>query len=201
VTVHEPGCCDPVVLADAEAERDLGVRGFHALWRGERPDVSTLTDDPTVVARQVASGRLEVDEHGVLVGIHGLVSRPTRHRIEHADGLVYTWCALDAIGIPAALGIDAMAVTSCPTCDTELRVHVHAGAPSASDALRLWLPGGPCDHLVQDFCNHANLFCDVAHLDTTVDPGQAGRVLTIHDAASIGRQTWSDVADQSPPSR
>jgi hypothetical protein len=191
-------CCAGVSLdgrdAAAAAHR-LGALGFVALWRGERPNVATLVADAAVVEAQVRAGGLEVDASGVLVGVHGLVARTTRHRIEHAGGVVHTWCALDAIGIPAALAIVAAAVTSCPTCDAELRVAVHdIVAVDGGLPWRLWFPEGKCDHLVEDFCNHANLYCNPNHLTKTVPKGSPGRMLTVADAAAIGRQTWQDAA-------
>jgi hypothetical protein len=190
--------CDPVSLdgpdAAAAAGR-LGVLGFVALWRGQRPAVASLCDDAAVVEAQMHAGRLEVDDAGLLVGVHGLVARTTRHRIDHTAGAVHTWCALDAIGIPAALAIDATAVTSCPTCHVELRVELREGEPvDTEERLRLWLPEGRCDHLVEDFCSHANLFCSPEHLTATVPKGSPGRIVTVADVAAIGRQTWDDAA-------
>jgi Alkylmercury lyase len=173
-------CREPVPLGASEAAaRRLGVEGFVALWRGERVTATDLCDDPMVIDAQVRSGRLEVDDAGVVVGVHGLTARPTRHRIECGDAAVHTLCALDAIGIPAALAIDATAVTSCPRCGIELR---------------LWLPEGRCDHLVEDFCNNANLYCRNDHLTATATKA-SGRALTVADVIAIGRATWADVAD------
>jgi hypothetical protein len=196
--VSDDHCCDPVFLdgpdAAAAAGR-LGVLGFVALWGGQRPAVASLCGDPTVVEAQKHAGRLEVDDAGLLVGVHGLVARTTRHRIDHPAGAVHTWCALDAIGIPAALAIDATAVTSCPTCDVELRVELCQGEPvDTEEPLRLWLPEGICDHLVEDFCDHANLYCSPEHLSATVPKGSPGRIATVADAVAIGRQTWDDAA-------
>ncbi len=182
----EPGPSGPA--------RGLAVRGFVALWRGERPGVGALTDDAAMVEALVAGGRLEVDEDGLLVGVHGLVARPTAHRIEHPGGLVHTWCAFDAVGIPAALAIDAAAVTSCPACGTALRVVVRAGVPQDKGRHRLWLPGGECAHLVEDFCRHANLYCDADHLASVVRAGTPGTAVTVTEAAAMGRAAWDDVA-------
>lgn len=113
VTEPDP-CCDPVPLdglASDPAVGRFGVLGFSALWRGERVLASDLAEDRSVIETLLRTGRVEVDDDGVLVGIHGLVTRPTRHRIDLDGGVVHTWCALDAIGIPAALGINASAVT------------------------------------------------------------------------------------------
>lgn len=182
-------------FAEDEAARRLAVDGFVALWRGERRFIADLTEEPRAVDDLVAAGRLEVDQHGVLVGVHGLVTRPTRHRIAHTQGTVNTWCALDAIGIPAALGIDADAITSCPACETELRVTLHRGVPVDGGAMRLWLPTGRCEHLVEDFCHHANLYCNHAHLSCAVADLSAGQVLSVDDVAAIGPRTWSVVAN------
>ena len=178
-----------------EAARRLAVDGFVALWCGERRFITELTDGPRVVDDLVAAGRLEVGEGGVLIGVHGLVTRPTRHRIAHTQGTVNAWCALDAIGIPAALGIDADAITSCPACETELRVTLHRGVPVNGGAMRLWLPTSRCAHLVEDFCDHAILYCDHDHLSDAVAGQSAGRVIGVAEVAAIGRQTWRDVAD------
>lgn len=178
------------------ALRRFGVRGFAALWRHERVLAADLADDPTVVQTLIGSGRVEVDDDGVLVAVHGLVDRPTRHRIEHDDDTINTWCALDAIGIPAALGITADAVTSCATCAVELRVHLDGGAPEDRPHLALWLPATDCGHLVNDFCAHANLYCTRAHLTTDVPSGARGGAISVVEVADIGRATWADIAKE-----
>ena len=191
------GCCGDDLLAGpgaSSATRRIAIRGFAALWHDMRVPITDLTDDAAAVDALVAAGRLDIDNGGVLVGVHGLSARPTAHRIEHAAGSVYTWCALDAIGIPAALAIDATAVTSCPTCDTTLRVALNHGLPEDAGAWRLWLPGGEGTHLVNDFCRHANLYCNPEHLQRAVPPGTNGRSVDVTEAATIGRTTWSDVS-------
>jgi alkylmercury lyase len=175
--------------------RSLPVDGFVALWRGERPNVSDLSDDAATVEAFVQGGRLELDDQGVVVGVHGLTARPTAHRIEHAGGEVHTWCALDAIGIPAALALDAVAVTACPACGAVLQVPLRGGVPADDGEMRLWLPGGECAHLVEDFCWHANLYCTAEHAASKVATGTPGWAVTVTDAAAIGRVDWADVAE------
>jgi alkylmercury lyase len=193
--ISEVSCGDPPAGPGMSATgRQLGVDGFVALWRGERLNVADLTDDTATVEALVHAGRLELDDQGIVVGAHGLTARHTAHRIQHADGVVHTWCALDAIGIPAALALDAAAVTTCPACGAVLRASLHAGMPAADGDLRLWLPGGECTHLVEDFCRHANLYCDAGHLASKVAPGAPGWAVTITDAAGIGRVEWADVS-------
>ena len=195
--MSDDGKLDPVLgdCDDSGAVGRLAAAGFVALWRGERVQVGQLCADQAIVDTQLRAGRLELDDTGFVVGVHGLTVRPTRHRIEHGDTLVHTWCALDAIGIPAALAIDATAVTSCPTCDARLEVKLAGGEPvDTIDAWRLWLPEGRCDHLVEDFCHHANLYCSADHL--TIHPGAdaVGRALSVAEVVAIGRATWADAA-------
>jgi hypothetical protein len=190
-------CCDGDFLnapLDSQAARDLAVRGFLTLWRGERQAISELTTDLPMVRTLTAAGRLEVDDDGLLVGVDGLTARATAHRIEHAGRTVHTWCALDAIGIPAAFALDATAATTCPHCSVELRVMIHAGHASALPDVCLWIPGGPCSHLVEDFCRHANLYCSRDHLMAVVPPDGPGRAVDVAEAAAIGRTNWRYVA-------
>ena len=41
------------------------------------------------------------------------------------------------------------------------------GHAHAADALGpvLWMPLGPCEHVMDDFCVYASLFCDTGHLE------------------------------------
>jgi hypothetical protein len=199
--VDDP-CCDRVPIDGDDqtgAVRRFGVQGFTVLWRHETVPAASLTDDPTVIPSMLKAGRLEVDGDGTLVAVHGLAARSTPHRIEHPDGVIHTWCALDAIGIPAALGVDATAITTCPACDSELRVRLDRGTPVDDESLVLWLPDAACDHLVDDFCANANLYCSRDHLASSVTATTAGRPITVTDVAAIGRQTWADASKELHP--
>lgn len=194
--MSDSGCNDDLLtgVGATPGALMLARRGFSALWHGEQPRVVELGVDDTTIDSQVRAGRLEIDAAGRLIGVHGLSARQTPHRIEHENGAVHTWCAFDAIGIPAALGIDATAVTTCPACGAELRVVLAGGVPRDTNALRLWLPTSDCAHLVDDFCQHTNLYCDAEHLAAIVPAGTPGEAATVSEAATIGRDTWSDVS-------
>ena len=188
----------------AETVRRIGVAGFHALWEGRTPTLDELAGGDgaardEAVAHLQAGGRIEVSADGQVLAVHGLSRRTTRHRIEHLGGSVNTWCALDAIGIPAALGIDARARTTCPTCGGELVVALVDGQPVSLPAAVLWYPEttGPWEHLVDQFCSGANLFCSLAHLEEQIGSSTAaGTVMTIEQVAEIGREAWADVAQR-----
>jgi hypothetical protein len=188
--------------AAADLVRRIGIAGFHALWEGHTPTLTELGGGDSAaldeaVAHLRTRGRIELGPGGRLLGVHGLSHRSTRHRIEHGGGSINTWCALDAIGIPAALGIDARALTTCPTCDRELVVSLVAGQPEFLGAAVLWYPetDGAWEHLVDQFCSEANLYCSRTHLEEGIaGVTAAGAVMTVDEAAELGREAWGDVS-------
>jgi hypothetical protein len=185
---------------DPALEAAVRRAGFAALLDGRfptLPDLARAADVPdeaaaAVVAALVAGGRATTTPDGRLDGIAGVTGRSTRHAIERAGGRLQTWCAFDAVAIPAALGWTAAAVTTCGSCGADLRVPLEDGVPDG-DAWG-WLPPGDCEHVLRDFCSAADLFCHRAHLDAwrsaAGDPPGEPRPVT--DLADLGRAAWAD---------
>jgi alkylmercury lyase len=134
------------------------------------------------------------DPDGRITGIHGLSTTPTAHRITHPGGDIYAWCAFDAIGIPAALDLDAHTHTTCPTCGQHLDIAFTGGQPTAHEDPRLWLPTMQRDNVLSAVCAHANLYCNHRHLTATVTNDAIGSIVTVPAAADLGRATWQDAA-------
>lgn len=184
----------------SEAVRRIALAGFAALWTGRTVTLDELVPrDPAVLQEAAdhlrARGRIELSEDGQVIAVHGLARRPTRHRIEHDGGVVNTWCALDTIGIPAGMGMDARAVTECPICGRQLKVEIVGGEPQPLAGAVLWYPEIRCGHLIDDFCSGANLFCSTDHLERWLgDKPPTGRVMTLDEAAELGRQAWGEAA-------
>jgi hypothetical protein len=190
-------CCDPPATVELEmtaVEHDLAVRGFVALWHGQRPRPGDLDANPATVDALQQRGLIVVDTDGRITGIHGLSTTPTPHRIAHAGGDTYTWCAFDAIGIPAALRLDAQTRTACLACGRHLDATFTGGQAAALADLRLWLPTMRCDNVLNAVCAHANLYCNQEHLMATVPDDATGTILTVADAAQLGRATWQAAA-------
>jgi hypothetical protein len=149
-----------------------------------------------VVEDQARRGLVDVDGDGRVLGAHGLTLMPTDHELVVEGVVLHTWCALDAIGIPAALGAGAR-VTTRSGDGRQVVLELHAGEPrDAGDAV-LWLPTGSCADLRADFCAVANVFTTPAGLDAwrhrAGDP--PGRILTISEAAELGRAWWTRGTD------
>lgn len=138
-------------------------------------------------------GAIDIDGDGRVEGIAGLTLRSTVHDLRIGPDLWHTWCALDAIGIPVALGIDADVPTSCPTCGRRLALSVRGGhLDGANGNEALWLPSAQCgSHLIDDFCSSASLFCDRDHLTEWADQtGAAGVGSDLGEVEEIGRMMW-----------
>ena len=162
-----------------------------ATYLAEDLDASTA-DIAAELAAQAAIGRVELDEHGDVIGSHGITLLPTQHTFAIGAATMQTWCALDAVGIPAASGDDATVTTNCGHCGERITVTLAAGEPANGGGVVLWLPTAPCDNLRQQFCPHANLFCNRHHLEQwhrrAGEP--EGQALTLAETAEIGRQSW-----------
>ncbi len=62
-------------------------------------------------------GRSEMERSRV-IGVGGLTMNPTNHTLALSLATIHTWCALDAVGSPVALALDADVSTSCRHCVT-----------------------------------------------------------------------------------
>ncbi len=78
---------------------------------------------------------------GDIVGVFGLSLVPTPHALCLDGRQLFTWCALDAVGIPVGLASDATVRSHCFACQQELTLVYTAGdlrSVSMPD-LRLWI--------------------------------------------------------------
>lgn len=197
-------CCDIGGLLSAGLATNaemLVARAFTAMWNGTAPTPAEIAGDIDageaceVFQRLAEAGRCELDSEGRIVGVHGITRSPTRHQITHAKGRHHTWCAFDAVGIPAALGIDATAETACPHCNTPIAIRIAAGDPSDDKAMVIWLPSDAGEHLIADFCSQSNVFCSADHLHAWLaGRHRNGQMVTLPEAADLGRETWADIA-------
>jgi alkylmercury lyase len=180
--------------------RRLRIVAFRELFEGRAPTLAQLAARLGLDEAQAAEVLDRLAERGLVVvegqrviGSLGLSLRSTRHRVELADRVLHTWCAYDAVGLPAALGRDATTVTSCPQCRRVLRLELASGQPPPGSAVVGWWPDrSSCTNVVGQFCPYANLFCDHGHLARwRAAAGQpAGEILDLGELARRGRDNW-----------
>jgi hypothetical protein len=199
-----PDGVDPLIREAAAhgPATQLCRTAFNAILKGELPAVSELAKSTGVSSQEVELliGRaLIINESGRVVAAHGLSAVPARqHRLTLRGRPFWTWCAIDALGIPAGLGEDAVAETTCQLCGTPVRVEFKAGEVVAAshpearvwDAQRLEGRGtaGP------PHCALMNLFCSAEHLADwrAAHPGEQGQARNLDEVGELGRGEWGD---------
>jgi hypothetical protein len=201
---------DKALIQEAAVEAPTAVllrAAFDAILDGRAPLLAdlagTTTVSPEEVDRLIGRG-LIVDDSGRVVAAHGLSLVPARqHRLTLRGRMFWTWCAIDAVGIPAGLHEDAVAETTCEQCGTPVRLEfrggnvVHASHPAAQvwEAARMDGRGaaGP------PHCALMNLFCSAEHLADwrAAHPAAKGRARSPAEVGELGRAEWRAVPDEA----
>lgn len=157
-----------------------------------RLDVADVRD---ALDALVGTGTATLGEGGAVTAVGGLSVLPAAHQLLLGGDPFWTWCAFDAVGIPAALRVDAVARTRCGHCGTRLDLTLTGGRPPAGSPVVGWLPGQTCANVLADFCPQANVFCDSEHLAAwraaAGDP--LGRGATLAELADLGAQVWAEM--------
>lgn len=187
-------------------------RGLASLLNGTPRTISEIaslsgisrSDIEGGIQALIDAGRIELDGDRV-VGVGGLTLISTAHSLSLPNADLHTWCALDAVGIPAALGLTATVETRCAQCGERITVDVNDGTPTAAGPVTLFCPTGQCDNVRADFCSAANLFCSPTHLSQwrTDNPSALGEDLDLKATADLGHAMWGryrHIQDE-PPAR
>ena len=120
---------------------------FQALLGGEPAKLSELPAAlrltpaavTSAVNQLVERGVVMVDETGRMVGVRGLSLPETDHRLSLAGRQFYAFCAVDAVGIPAALRADARVESRCHHCRAPLVVELRGGVIAESpEGMVIW---------------------------------------------------------------
>jgi len=155
--IDESMLLSDVVGALGEPEWQVREAAFHSIQEGvastvpELADATGLNEDAVeqAISKLVGAGMAVLDDGGRVVGSAGLSIVPGRHRLRLGGNDFFTWCAIDALGIPAALESDALAVTACPTRGRTIEVEVRQGRLGVDPRLRAWFPRqGCCSSLI-----------------------------------------------------
>ena len=182
-------------------EATLAVRraAFHQLLSGRAPSIEEVAAEARLAyetayeaADLVASvGMAEIDE-GTIIGMDGLTTRRTRHRLVVGGVGLWTWCAYDVVGIAAALVADAVGSTQCGGFGLGIKVVIRKGRLDAGTAVVGWLPDASCSNVMAQFCPSALLFCSRSHLNQwrAREGIGSGAALDVESLAERGRSDW-----------
>jgi alkylmercury lyase len=140
------------------------------------------------------AGRIDRDAEGRVLGSAGLTLGDGPHGLVIDEHPFRTWCAFDALGIPAALGSDARVYTACGVCGRPMEIELREGRPKGRTSARLWLSGGGVD-MRADFCSPTVLLCSAAHAREWAERHAGhGRALSLSVATDLGATDWASVA-------
>jgi hypothetical protein len=202
-------CCDagpndtggrPALLGVSPAGQALQSAGFRAILAGRAEplaDLAAIAGAAETDGEELAAcGLLVLDDARQVVGARGLSLVSARqHRLTVRGRTFWTWCAIDAVGIAAALGDDALVETTCHVCQTPVQVRFERGtlAWSSHPEARLWsarhVPGRS---MAGGTCGLMNLFCTPEHLAAwqSTNPDEPGDAVNLAETMALGRCWW-----------
>lgn len=106
---------------------------------------------------------MELDADDRVVGIAGLSLRWTPHEFVLDNVPLHIWCGVDALGIPSALGQNAIARSQSGRCGTSIEVVCDDGRRTNRPVVA-WYPTGAPSEVRRDFWAIANLYYCLDHL-------------------------------------
>jgi len=149
-------------------------------------------DEATVILKELRVRGAEFDEQGNFVGM-GLTLIPTPHRCETNGRTFYTWCADDAIIVPAMFGRTAVIESPDPISGEYVRLTVTPGGvervePATAVVSRRFV-GGTFEDVRGTVCNYGHLFAspETASEYAARHSGARLEVSTADEAFRIGQ--------------
>lgn len=209
-------CCsdESVALASLASEshsariRTLRNVGFRLLYEtGEPASVDRIAQQTgwsiDVVEEMLVSpetaGRVRRDDAGRLVGIAGLSIEPTAHEVRIGDRTFWTWCALDAVGIVAALKETGAVFSTPPNGSGTLEIRFVDGA-SLSDESLFILGDFDAVNTVETWCPSVNFFASRQEATSWAEGHHLeGDVVSISQIAQSAEEMWRPVVTELTP--
>ena len=177
-----------------EAAFALLLKERRPIMTAELAEASGVADLAPVLDSLSGAGWIDRMD-GAITGSAGLSLSDGPHRLRFGLTAFQTWCAYDALGIPAALGSDADIATVCGLCGAAIAVRMLAGVPDRSGPELLWLADGS-DDLRTSFCTPTVLLCGAEHGEAWAQQHQqAGQLLDLVEAAARGAKAWASCAE------
>ena len=129
-----------------DEQRRVRAAAFWAIFDGAHAAPALLAERTRLPLEHVravldaldARGAIMRDDHGIVTGSHGLSAVPAAYALVLEGRARWVWCAEDAVGIPAALEMDAEASGTCAACGGTIVLRVRGGSPDDGPA-RVWL--------------------------------------------------------------
>ncbi|HYX77618.1 MAG TPA: organomercurial lyase [Gaiellaceae bacterium] len=124
-------------------ERDLALRNriySQLVELGRVPMIAETGGDESALRRLHEEHALVLEADGSAIRMAAPFSGvPTPYRVEAGGREWFGNCAWDALGIPAALGVDGRVSATCLDCGGALEVEVRSGRPDPDDLVAHFL--------------------------------------------------------------
>jgi len=144
-------------------------------------------------------GRVQFNDEGLLVGVAGLTVEPSAHKIDVGGVTRYTWCALDAVGILGALGVDGSVHSTDPGTGDPIDISFIDGTPDG-DATLFILGGYDGGNVVSEWCPLVNFFASEDDATSWVEgKGLEGDIVSVAAIAHESAAMWLAVVDATAP--
>ncbi|MFE3223676.1 alkylmercury lyase family protein [Nocardia sp. NPDC059228] len=149
----------------------------------------------SVLARLHAADVIRLDAAGAIASAYPFSTSPTRHRVRITNGAtVYAMCAVDALGVPAMLGTDAVVISADPSTSEPVEITIRDGELTAQPATTVVFLGarageGPS---ADSCCNDLNFFTDrdTAQRWSDAHPHLDGTILDLAAARRLGEDIF-----------
>lgn len=184
-------------------QRRVRSAAFLALLQSGRPvSVAAIASGAPIspgAAREAVGffserGSVQYDEHGRVVGIAGLTLQPTRHVIHLPQGRRWTWCALDAVGIVAAVGLGRIASTGP---GGEFHILYRDARFDPADLAVFVADGYGMTSSLGQWCPLVDFFPTIEAADRwSADRGLEGRGVPLLDIAEVAGDRWRETIEE-----
>ncbi len=188
-------------------EAALRSAGFRLLLEHGQPVTPLqLAKEAGLSATQVTDilttnpqGRVELDSDGNVLGVAGLTLSPTPHQLTIGSKTRWTWCALDAVGILAALEAPGSIQSTDPGTGRENKIVFTKGQPD-NDAALFILGGSDGGNVREDWCPLVNFFTTRSEAEAWVAVNDLeGDIVSVVQIADEAAAMWRPVTDPTTP--
>ena len=193
---------------DAGLEAWLWLPLMKLLAQGDAVDIADLVAASGRPAGDVhralaAVPETEYDGSGRIIG-QGLTLRSTPHRLEVDGEQLYTWCALDTLILPTALGTSARIESAYGATGIPVRISVDAtGVTSVEPATAVVSLVNPEDmsSVRSSFCNEVHFFASPEEAKPWLDSHPGGSVIPVDEAYRLGTSIAETMLEETTPQR
>ncbi len=175
---------------------------------GQPPALETMANELNL-SSQIIQGALDVLEAGgsiyrdpetrEILAAYPFSAKPTDHIVRFEDGhWVYSMCAIDALGMPVMLYLDATIESRCSHCGRAIGIAIKNNglAEFSPQETRVWyVQADACCIAALEQCPSINFFCSAEHLDAwrTVHSDVKGMPLTMDEAFEYGKRIFGNL--------